>query len=48
MLVSNCKFDRRKSFSCLRKPFNLLVDGNKSGNWLGVRDDFRNYLITAA
>jgi hypothetical protein len=26
----------------------LLVDGNETGNWLGVRDGIRNWLVTAA
>jgi len=25
----------------------MLVEGNESGNWLAVRDDFRNWLIQA-
>jgi hypothetical protein len=24
------------------------LEGNENGNWLGVRDDFRNWLIRAA
>jgi hypothetical protein len=30
------------------EPFDLLVEGNETGNWLGVRDGIRNYLINAA
>jgi len=26
----------------------MFVEGNESGNWLGVRDDFRNWLIRVA
>ena len=47
-LVSNCGFDRGSLAVAYVKPFDLLVDGNESGNWLGVRDGIRNYLITAA
>lgn len=48
MLVSNCTFDRGSLSVAYVKPFDLLVDGNESGDWLGVRDGIRNYLITAA
>jgi hypothetical protein len=47
-LVSNCTFDRGSLSVAYVKPFDLLADGNESGNWLGVRDDFRNWLIRAA
>ena len=47
-LVSNCTFDRGSLSVAYVKPFDLLVDGNESGNWLGVWDDFRNWLLTAA
>jgi hypothetical protein len=29
-------------------PFDLFVEGNETGDRLGVRDGIRNYLITAA
>jgi hypothetical protein len=47
-LVSNSTFDRGSLSAANVKPFDLLVDANESGIWLGVRDDFRNDLITAA
>ena len=37
-LVSNCTFDRGSLSVAYVKPFDLLVDGNESGNWLGGRD----------
>jgi hypothetical protein len=30
------------------KPFDMFVEGNETGNWLGLWDDFRNFLVTAA
>jgi len=47
-LVSNSTFDRGSRSVAYVKPFGLLVEGNETEEWLGVRDDFRNYLITAA
>jgi hypothetical protein len=47
-LVSNCTFDRGTLSVSYVKPFDLLVEGNESGNWLGVRDGIRNWLLTAA
>jgi hypothetical protein len=29
-------------------PFDLFVKGNETGDWLGVRDGIRNWLVTAA
>ena len=37
-LVSNCTFDRGSLSVTYVKPFDLLADGNESGNWLGGRD----------
>lgn len=44
MLISNRTFDRGSLSVAYRKPFDMLVEGNESGNWLGVRDDFRHWL----
>jgi site-specific DNA recombinase len=38
MLVSNSTFDRGSLSVSYIKPFDLLVDGNESGDWLGGRD----------
>ncbi|MFN2445620.1 MAG: hypothetical protein ABR606_08585 [Vicinamibacterales bacterium] len=48
MPVSNSAFDRGSLSVAYINPFDLLVEGNESGNWLGVRDGIRNYLVTAA
>ena len=37
-LVSNCTFDRGSLLATYRKPFDMLVEGNENGNWLGGRD----------
>ena len=37
-LVSNCTFDRGTLSVTNVKPFDMLVEGNESGNWLGGRD----------
>jgi hypothetical protein len=47
-LLSNSTFDRRSLSAAYVKPFDLLVDANESGIWLGVRDDFRDWLIREA
>jgi hypothetical protein len=47
-LLSNSTFDCGSLSATYRKPFDMLVEGNQSRNWLGVRDDFRNWLIRAA
>jgi hypothetical protein len=39
-LVSKCNFDRGSLSVAYVKPFDLRVDGNESGNWLGRRDSF--------
>ena len=41
MLVSNSTFDRGSLSVAYVKPFDLLVEGNESGNWLGGRDSCR-------
>jgi hypothetical protein len=38
MLVSNSTFDRGSLSVSYIKPFDLLVEGNETGNWLGGRD----------
>jgi hypothetical protein len=47
-LVSNSTFDRGSLSVAYVEPFDLLVEGNETEDWLGVRDDFRNWLVTAA
>ena len=37
-LVSNCTFDRGTLSATYGKPFDMLVEGNKGGGWLGGRD----------
>ena len=37
-LVSNCTFDRGSLSVAYVKPFDLLVEGNETGDWLGRRD----------
>jgi hypothetical protein len=37
-LVSNCTFDRGSLLATYKKPFDMLVEGNGNGNWLGGRD----------
>ena len=43
-LVSNSTFDRGSLSVAYVKPFDLLVEGNETENWLGVRDGIRNWL----
>ena len=47
-LLSNCTFDRGSVCPTYAKPFDLFAQGNETGNWRGVWDEFRNWLITAA
>jgi hypothetical protein len=47
-VLSNCTFDRGSLCPTYNKPFDLFVRGNETGNWRGVWDDFRNWLIHAA
>jgi hypothetical protein len=37
-LVSNATFDRGSLSVAYVKPFDLLVEGNETGDWLGGRD----------
>jgi hypothetical protein len=37
-LLSNCTFDRGSLSATYSKPFDMLVEGNISGDWLGGRD----------
>jgi site-specific DNA recombinase len=37
-LLSNCTFDRGTLCPTYSKPFDLLVQGNETGNWRGRRD----------
>ena len=45
---SNCTFDNGTLCPTYAKPFDLMVEGNKTGNWLAALDDFRNWLIREA
>jgi len=45
-LVSNCTFDHGSFLATYRKPFDMLVEGNENGNWLGGRDSFRPFQET--
>ena len=40
-LLSNCTFTRGSLSPTYNKSFDLLVEGNEKGNWLGGRDSFR-------
>ena len=37
-VLSNCTFDRGTFCPTYTKPFDLLVQGNQTGNWRGRRD----------
>ena len=37
-LLSNCTFERGSLCPTYSKPFDLLVQGNETGDWLGGRD----------
>jgi site-specific DNA recombinase len=41
-LLSNCSYKHGTLYPTYNKPFDLLVNGSKKENWLGVRDAFRN------
>ena len=45
MLVSNCTFDSGSLSVAYIKPFDLLVEGNETGNWLGGRDSNPDNLV---
>jgi hypothetical protein len=40
-VLSNCTFDRGTLCPTHTSPFDLLVKGNETGNWLGGRDSSR-------
>lgn len=46
MLVLNSTFDRGSLSVSYIKPFDLRVNDNESGNWLGGRDSFRRFQET--
>ena len=48
IVLSNCTVDRGSLTPTYNSPFDLLVRGNKTGNWLGVWDEFRNWVVSAA
>ena len=48
VLVSNSTFDRRNLLVSYVKPFDLIVEGNESGNWLGRRDSNPNNRVQSA
>jgi hypothetical protein len=47
-VLSNCTFDRGTLCPTYSKPFDLFAQGNETGNWRGVWDEFRNWLRRAA
>ena len=47
-LVSNSTFDRGSLSVAYVKPFDLLVEGNETGNWLGGRDSNPNNRVQSA
>jgi hypothetical protein len=44
-VLSNCTFDRGSICPTYSSPFDLLARGNETGNWPGVWDDFRNWIV---
>jgi site-specific DNA recombinase len=44
-LLSNCTFDRGSLCPTYSKPFDLLVRGNETGDWLGDRDSNPDNLL---
>jgi hypothetical protein len=48
VLVSNSTFDRGSLLVSYVKPFDLIAEGNETGDWLAVRDGIRNWMVTAA
>ena len=44
-LLSNCSFNRGTLMPTYNKPFDLLVQGNETGNWLGGRDSNPDYTV---
>jgi hypothetical protein len=47
-VLSNCTFDRGSLSPTYNSPFDLLVQGNETGDWRGVWDDFRNWILKIA
>ncbi len=47
-LLSNCTLQAGTLCPTYRKPFDALVKGNETEDWLGVRDALWNWLLTAA
>ena len=47
-LLSNCTFDRGSLCPTYTKPFDLLVEGNESGAWLGGRDSNPDNVVQRA
>jgi hypothetical protein len=47
-LRSRIGLDRGSLSVAYGKPFDMLVEGNESGDWLGVRDDFRTWFVQNA
>ena len=45
ILLSNCEFDRGSLTPTYNKPFDLLAEGNETGNWLGGRDSNPDYTV---
>ncbi len=48
VMASTCTFDRGSLLVAYVKPFDALLSGNETGNWLGVRDALWNWLLEAA
>jgi hypothetical protein len=47
-VLSNCTFDRGTLCPTYTKPFDVLAKGIETGNWRAMRDEFRNWVLTAA
>jgi hypothetical protein len=47
-VLSNCTFDRGSLSPTYTSPFDLLVRGNETGDWLAIWDEFRNWLLMIA
>ena len=45
ILLSNCTFDRGSLSATYSKPFDLLAEGNETGNWLGGRDSHPDNVV---
>jgi site-specific DNA recombinase len=44
-LLSNCTLERGSLMPTYSKPFDLLVQGNETGEWLGGRDSNPDYTV---